>query len=110
MTALASSPLSTLSYAAIITWKQVEILLFLLDMDETSAAPRTTREISDFLTEIRDERIAFNEHIYYCGTSYSSIYGCLKTLESRGLVQRRNYDDRWWITEKGMRAYDGSLR
>ena len=110
MTALAPGPLSTLSYAAVITWKQVDVLLFLLDDEENyPGKPRTTRDVSDFLTEIKEEHLACGEQIYYWGTSYSATYATLKGLEQRGLVYRRQWDDRWHITRKGMRAYDQSF-
>lgn len=109
MTVIAPGPLSTLSYAAVITWKQIDILHWLLESDEVTASPRTTKQVSWFLTELRDEAIACGDHIYYWGTSYSAVYGTLKTLEARGLVQRRYCDDRWWITRKGMDAYERSF-
>ena len=108
LTAIAPGPLSTPTYFKIITWKQFDVLLFLLDPDETHAVPRTTREVSDFLTEVRDVHLADGDHVYYFGTSYSACYGTLRALEARGLVHRRQYDDRWWITRKGRDAYEAA--
>lgn len=100
------SALATSYYAAILTEKQADILLMLLGIEETyPGVPRETKEISSFLTELREDP---GFEIKYRGTSYSGVYSTLRAMQDRGLVYRDLYG-RWWITRKGDSAWEKSF-
>lgn len=89
-----SSVLSTGSLVAHLTQKQAEMLVILVD------GPQTTREISDHTSELNEDDIAMGYNPPYYGTSPTSIYSSMKTLEGRDLVVRLQ-DGKWALTPKG---------
>ncbi len=97
------TPLSTRALAAYLTWKQFDILLLL----EVEGAA-TTGLLADFVDEIQqyDER---HGGAFYQGTSWQSVYSCLRTLEGRRLVTRhiaRNGLTEWTATNRAHKALD----
>lgn len=106
MTAVASTgPLSTPGLAAHITWKQLDVICVLLnDEDDYPGRALTTRAVSEWLQEWHEEMVA-EFTVRYWGTSYSSAYAALTTLERRGLVTRDPVG-RWRVTRRGADAFN----
>ena len=97
------TPLSTISLAAFMTWKQFDLLLLLR---EEGAA--TTRFLSDDLTDIKDYDIRHGG-AFYSGVSVESVYSSMRTLEARQLASRHVASNgliEWAITERGYQALD----
>jgi len=101
---------STPSFAEFLTWKQADVMMFLSRLDPDDDEPRkTTREISDFLTEIVDMMRHDPEFgLKYIGCDYASARGTLITLTMRGLTKRLE-DGRWMLTDKGERWAEANV-
>jgi DNA-binding MarR family transcriptional regulator len=85
------------------TWKQFDILLLLRDNPGN-----TTALLSDDIEEIQRYDMGHGG-AFYGGTSWSSVYSTLRTLERRRLVDRhigRNGLNQWMITERGRSALE----
>jgi DNA-binding PadR family transcriptional regulator len=94
------TPLSTRALAAFLTWKQFDLLLLLRE------EPTTVAILSDELEEIKQYDVKHGG-AFYGGTSWQSVYSCLRTMEARGLINRwegQNGIYEWAIAERGVKA------
>ena len=96
------TPLSTLSLAAYLTWKQFDLLLLL-----KTEGISTTTFLSEELEEIKEYDITHGG-AFYAGSDYKSTYSSLRTLANRQLVNHleagRNGLIQWSITQRGRNA------
>lgn len=104
MSALTPIALSTGSLFAHLSWKQADIIISLdPDFDGEDGYPerqwQTTKQVSQFLQEIRDLDLHEGD-VRYWGVDYSGTYSTLSTMLHRGIV-KRDYAGRWGLTEAG---------
>lgn len=101
LTTKKSTPLSTRSLAAFLTWKQFDLLLL---VDQLGAA--STRNLSEELGDILDYDKKHGGG-FYKSVSTSATYSSMRTLENRQLVSRhiaRNGLTEWTIKQRGRDA------
>lgn len=91
------SPLSTLALAAYLTFKQVDLMIFLVD------GPQSVAYVSEGLTAVLAEDLMDGHTPRYWGTSKEAIRASFAPLERRGLV-RKLQDGRFTLTAQGQSA------
>lgn len=97
-----STPLSTMSLAAFLTWKQYDILVVLEEAPGLSATG-VGMELDDIVKfDVK------NGGAFYKGVSGAATRGALKTLQKRLLVRSHAvngaHDIRWYVTNRGKKA------
>lgn len=96
-----ATPLSTMSLAAFLTWKQYDILVVLEETPGLSASG-----VAIVLAEVVKFDIKHGG-AFYTGISSPTVHGSLRTLERRNLV-RASRDDRgrykWYTSARGKKA------
>lgn len=105
MSALSPIALSTGALFAHLSWKQADIIIALdpdFDGDDQPYLERrwrTTRQVSEFLQEIRDMDL-HEGMVRYWGVDYGGTYSTLTGMLRRGVL-KRDYAGRWGLTDLG---------
>lgn len=105
MSQVAPIALSTGGLFAHLSWKQADIIICLDPTFDGESEPyrdrewRTTRDVSEFLQEIRDMGL-HEGGVQYWGVDYGGTYSTLNTMLRRGIV-KRDYSGRWGLTNLG---------